>query len=86
MRTPYFLHRLLGALAATAACIPATSHSQAYPNRPIEMVIHSNPGAGQNVFGRLFAEISSREKLLPQPFTVVNRPGGSGSVASLFIK
>ena len=85
-------HRSLGlqcftvALAAAAACVSATALSQAFPSRPIEMVIHSNPGAGQDVFGRLFAEISSREKLLPQPFTVVNRPGGSGAVASTFIK
>jgi putative tricarboxylic transport membrane protein len=50
------------------------------------MVIHSNPGAGQDVFGRLVAEVSAREKLLPVPFVVVNRPGGSGTVSSLFIK
>lgn len=86
MHTRYCLHRLLGALVVTAACIPALAQSQSYPIRPIEMVIHSNPGAGQDVFGRLFAEISSREKLLPQPFTIVNRPGGSGAVASTFIK
>jgi putative tricarboxylic transport membrane protein len=86
MRTPYCLHRLLRALAVTATCVATLAQSQSFPSRPIEMVIHSNPGAGQDVFGRLFAEISSREKLLPQPFTIVNRPGGSGTVASTFIK
>ena len=50
------------------------------------MVIHTNPGGGQDVFGRLFAEISQRERLLPQPFAVVNRPGGSGVVAQTFLK
>lgn len=60
--------------------------AQTFPSRPIEMVIHSNPGAGQDVFGRLFVDIVTREKLLPQPFTVVNRPGGSGALASTFIK
>ncbi len=76
------------ALAATLAsvAVPTTSTAQVYPSRPVELVIHSNPGAGQDVFGRLFAEISQREKLLPQPFTIVNRPGGSGTVASTFIK
>ena len=72
--------------AAIQAQAPSTGSGQAFPSRPIEMVIHSNPGAGQDVFGRLVAEISAREKLLPQPFTVVNRPGGSGAVASTFIK
>ena len=78
--------RFAGVLALAAACTPATAQSQTFPSRPIEMVIHTNPGAGQDVFGRLFAEISTREKLLPQPFTVVNRPGGSGTVASTFMK
>ena len=64
----------------------AQTAAQNFPARPIEMVIHSNPGAGQDTFGRLVADISAREKLLPQPFTVVNRPGGSGAVSSTFIK
>ena len=81
----YGLRIFTGALSI-AACATAMAQSQSYPTRPIEMVIHSNPGAGQDVFGRLFAEISSREKLLPQPFTIVNRAGGSGLVASSFIK
>jgi putative tricarboxylic transport membrane protein len=75
---------VLSAAAALFAATPASS--QSYPAKPIEMVIHTNPGGGQDVFGRLFAEISAREKLLPQPFSIVNRTGGSGSVASLFIK
>ena len=70
---------VLGSLAFPVA-------AQSYPVKPIEMVIHTNPGGGQDTFGRLFAEISSREKLLPQPFAVVNRPGGSGVVASNFLK
>ena len=88
------LQWVAGTLALAAAFAPAAIHAQApstgsgqaFPSRPIEMVIHSNPGAGQDVFGRLVADISTREKLLPQPFTVVNRPGGSGTIASTFIK
>jgi putative tricarboxylic transport membrane protein len=92
-RSSYVRHCAAGALTLAAmfapgaqAQAPSTSAAQSFPSRPIEMVIHSNPGAGQDVFGRLFADISAREKLLPQPFTVVNRPGGSGTVASTFIK
>jgi putative tricarboxylic transport membrane protein len=80
------LRTLAAMLTAMAAGAPIAVHAQTFPSRPMEMVIHSNPGAGQDVFGRLVAEISAREKLLPQPFTVVNRPGGSGTVASTFIK
>lgn len=87
MKTPGCIHRLAIALAAAAAAfVSGTASSQSYPVKPIEMVIHTNPGGGQDVFGRLFADINTREKLLPQPFTIVNRTGGSGSVASTFIK
>lgn len=82
--------RVLPFVASTLALLPAfapqAAQAQAFPSRPIEMVIHSNPGAGQDVFGRLFVDIVAREKLLPQPFTVVNRPGGSGAIASTFMK
>src|SRR5688572_9482431 len=60
--------------------------AQSYPAKPIELVIHTNPGGGQDTFSRLVAEIITREKLLPQPFAIVNRTGGSGTVASTFIK
>ena len=81
------IHRLGVALAAAAAAFASvTASSQPFPARPIEMVIHTNPGGGQDVFGRLLAEINTREKLLPQPFTIVNRPGGSGTLASTFLK
>ena len=73
-------------VSAVLALIPQAAVAQNFPARPIEMVIHSNPGAGQDTFGRLVADISAREKLLPQPFTVVNRPGGSGAVSSTFMK
>ena len=78
--------RLTRLIALTALLAPAAVQAQAFPSKSIEMVIHSNPGAGQDVFGRLFTDIVTKEKLLPQPFTVVNRPGGSGAIASTFIK
>jgi putative tricarboxylic transport membrane protein len=83
MKPAYYLRSLT---IAAAALTPLTASAQNFPAKPIEMVIHTNPGGGQDVFGRLFADITVREKLLPQPFTIVNRPGGSGSIASTFIK
>ena len=85
-RSSHVASLVAGTLALLVMGAPLAVEAQAFPSKPIEMVIHSNPGAGQDVFGRLFADINTREKLLPQPFTVVNRPGGSGAVASTFIK
>jgi putative tricarboxylic transport membrane protein len=86
METLRCKHRLGIAAAALVACIAVPASAQSFPAKPIEMVIHTNPGGGQDVFGRLLADITVREKLLPQPFTIVNRTGGSGTVASNFIK
>ena len=77
---------LAQSLVSLLVFVSALATAQSFPAKPIEMVIHSNPGAGQDTFGRLVAEISQREKLLAQPFTIINRPGGSGAVASTFIK
>ncbi|HKU70911.1 MAG TPA: tripartite tricarboxylate transporter substrate binding protein [Burkholderiales bacterium] len=81
------MSQLLRFIVILATCVfAAGAVAQPYPSKPIEMVIHSNPGAGQDVFGRLLAEINLKEKLLPQPFAVVNRAGGSGAVAGSFLK
>jgi putative tricarboxylic transport membrane protein len=87
MKKQLSIQQLVAAIAA-AACALASgpAASQAFPVKPVEMVIHTNPGGGQDVFGRLVADINMREKLLPHPFTIVNRTGGSGTVASTFIK
>lgn len=76
----------IAALTASFGIGCGATVAQTFPVKPIEMVIHTNPGGGQDVFGRLLADIAAKEKLLPQPFTIVNRTGGSGSVASAFIK
>ena len=73
-------------LALALVVFAAAAGAQSYPTKPIELVIHTNPGGGQDTFSRLVAEIVTREKLLPQPFAIVNRTGGSGTVASTFIK
>lgn len=87
MNTLSCIHRLGVALAtAAAACASVTAPAQSFPARPMEMVIHTNPGGGQDIFGRLLAEINTRDRLLPQPFTIVNRPGGSGTLASTFVR
>jgi len=83
---PCFRRSTIALAAVTGALASGAAPAQPFPGKPIEMVIHTNPGGGQDVFGRLLADISLREKLLPQPFNIVNRPGGSGAVASTFMK
>lgn len=65
--------------AATVAALPFAARAQAaYPNRPIELVVPAGAGGGTDVLARAFAE--GARKHLPQPLTVVNRPGASGMI------
>jgi tripartite-type tricarboxylate transporter receptor subunit TctC len=73
-----FLH-----LAATAAVLPAVSRSaraQAYPTRPVRIVVGFNPGGSPDVTARLIGQWLSRR--LGQQFVVENRTGGGGNIAT----
>ena len=67
--------------AAAPAQIPSTGSGQAYPSKPVEFVVHVNPGGGTDVFARYVTEIMTRDKIVTQPLVVLNRPGGAGVVA-----
>ncbi len=57
----------------------------AYPDKPVELVTHSAPGGGSDVFARNVIDMMAKEKLLPVPLVVVNKPGGSGAVATAYV-
>jgi putative tricarboxylic transport membrane protein len=66
---------------------PATgSWGQSYqPSRPIELVVHSAPGGGSDVFARAVVEMVQREKLLPQAIRVVNKTEGASVEAMAYM-
>ena len=68
------------------ACVAGT-HAQPFPSRPLELVAHSAPGAGNDRIARILAEILMNEKLVNnQTVSVTNRTGGAGTVAYNYIK
>ena len=71
---------------ALAAFTSALVYAQSYPSKPIELVVHTSAGSGGDVISRQMAEIVRREKLLPQPFVVVNKTGGGGVVGFSYFK
>lgn len=75
-----------GILGVMAALLSAQVIAQAYPTRPIELIVHTSAGSGGDIVSRAVAEIIRRDKLLPQPLTVVNRVGGSGVVGFGYFK
>ena len=73
-----FLH-----LAAGAAALPAASRiagAQAYPSRPVHVVVPYPPGGGTDLLARMMGQWLSER--LGQPFVIENRPGGGTNIAT----
>src|SRR5436305_6768283 len=70
-------------LAAGAAVLPAVStkaKAQAYPSRPIRVIIGYAPGGSADLTARLMGQWLSER--LGQPFVIENRTGGSTNIAT----
>jgi|SRR5215475_1199303 len=81
MKLPHrrqFLH-----LAAGAAALPAVSHvalAQAYPTRPVRLIVGFPAGSGADIAARLAGQWLSER--LGQSFVIENRPGAGSSIAA----
>ena len=73
-----FLH-----LAAGAAALPVASRfavAQAYPTRPVRVIVGFTPGGAPDILARLMGQWLSER--LGQQFVIDNRPGGGGNIAT----
>jgi len=74
------------AAALATALFPACPWAQGYkPSRPVELVVHSAPGGGSDVFARAMIEMAEKEKLLHQPIRVVNKTAGASAEAMAYL-
>src|SRR5258708_12532458 len=55
------------------------------PQRALELVVPSAPGGGLDVTARTLQRLLQEAKLADQPTTVVNKPGGSGTIGIAYI-
>ena len=76
-----FLH-----LAAGAAALPALSRTvraQAYPARPVRLIVMFPAGSAPDIIARLAGQWLSER--LGQQFVIENRPGFGGNIATEFV-
>jgi len=73
-----FLH-----LAAGTAALPIASRfacAQAYPSRPVHLIVPFAPAGGADTIARVMGQWLSER--LGQPFVIENRPGGGANIAT----
>jgi tripartite-type tricarboxylate transporter receptor subunit TctC len=83
MTRPLPLRRRLAsllALAPLAMALPAPASAQAWPDRPLRIMVGASAGGGTDILARLLAE--KMGPALKQSVVVENRPGASNTIAA----
>lgn len=73
--------RALIALSIALCC--AAAQAQAFPNKPIHIVVPFAPGGGTDVLTRIVAQQMSEE--MKVPVVIDNKPGVGGALAGAIV-
>src|SRR5499433_4219145 len=76
-----FLHLTAGAVALLA--LSCSAWAQAYPAKPVYLIVTFPAGSAPDIIGRLAGQWLS--KRLGQQFVIENRPGFGGNIATEFV-
>jgi tripartite-type tricarboxylate transporter receptor subunit TctC len=71
---------LLLAAGAALPLVPHVARAQAYPTRPVRLIVATAAGGGNDIVARLMGQVLSER--LGQPFVVENRPGAGGNIGT----
>src|SRR5262245_42814817 len=78
------MKRLVGSIAALGAlAFSASAAAQAFPSKPIRVIIPFVAGGSSDIVGRAIA--GKFQELLGQPGVVENKPGANGAIAAEFV-
>jgi len=77
---------IAGSVAALVAANAGEVAAQGFkPTRPIEFLVHTGPGGGNDLLARAISNIVEKEKLLPVRMQVTNKTGGGGITAMSYL-
>lgn len=76
--------QLIQALGASALAGAGSAHAQAFPARPIKLVVPFPAGGPTDSFARLYADGMSKQ--LGQTMVVENKAGASGTIGTMDVK
>ena len=74
-----FRRTLLG--LAAAACLPLAAWAQAYPSKPITLLVPFPPGGPTDLVARVLAKKMSEQ--MGQSIVIDNKPGANGNIAAV---
>ena len=77
-------HLLVSGLLLAVGLTPAAA--QWKPTAPVEIVVHTGPGGGNDALGRALISAMDKEKLLPVRFQIVNKVGGGSATAMNYMR
>ncbi len=78
MRIPRRQFLRIAAAGAAVSALPQIAHAQAYPSRPVRIVVTFPPGGANYIHARLMGQFLSER--LGQPFVIENRAGAAGNL------
>ncbi len=73
-----FLHLAAGAIAAPA--VARSAFADAYPSRPVRLLVGFTPAGGNDIIARLMGQWLTER--LGQTFVIENRPGAGTNIAA----
>lgn len=66
--------------SATMAAVPSWK-----PEKNVEIILGTGPGSSHDRTARLIQLIWQKEDMIGKPVTVVNKPGGGGTISSVYL-
>ena len=80
------MHKLAAALLAAAALLlpNAAAEAQAWPSKPVKLVISFGPGSASDALARIAGQELSQA--LGQPFVTIHKPGADGAISAVEVQ